>query len=317
VPLEDNRETMPAAERESADAYRLNRARALLSVVIACFNGAETLDRQLAALLGQRAAAPFEVIVADNGSTDGSRELAERYRRQSEAVRIVDASDTRGLAHARNVGAAAAVADALAFCDQDDEVAPGWVDAMAGALAKHQVVAGRLEHDALNQPWAIAVRGRPQSDRLVEWEVEGSPPFAFGCTLGVRRAVHETIGGFDETFVRGCEDVDYCWRLQSAGYPLVFEPAAVTHYRLRHSLRGLYRQALAYGESEAQLFRKHRALGLPRIRRPWLKAARIWVGTARALARSRSRAERAVAVWLLGQRVGRAKGSVKHRVLFP
>lgn len=302
--------------RTAGIGARRDDARAFLSVVIACFNGAEALGRQLDALLSQRASARFEVIVADNGSTDGSRELVERYRSRSEAVRIVDASDSRGLAHARNVGAAAARGELLAFCDQDDEVAPGWLDAMADALAKHDVVAGRLEHDALNEPWAIAVRGRPQAEGLVEWETPGSPPFAFGCTLGVRRAVHEEMGGFDETFERGCEDVDYCWRLQAAGYPLVFEPSAVTHYRLRHSLRGLFRQARAYGESEAQLYRKHRALGLPPIRRPWLKGVRLWSATARAFARARSRPGLALGLWLLGQRVGRAKGSVEHRVVF-
>lgn len=289
----------------------------MLSVVIACFNGAETLSRQLDSLLGQPSSARYEVVVADNGSTDGSRELVERYRRRFEAVRFVDASDRPGLAHARNVGAAASEGDALAFCDQDDEVGAGWIDAMADALAKHDVVAGRLEHEALNESWAIAVRRRPQTDGLVEWEAEGSPLFAFGCTLGVRRAVHESIGGFDEAFVRGCEDVDYCWRLQAAGYALVFEPSAVTHYRLRHSLGGLFRQALAYGESEVLLYRKHRALGLPPIRRPWWKGVRLWGATARAFARARARPGLAVATWLLGQRVGRAKGSVEHRVVFP
>jgi GT2 family glycosyltransferase len=285
--------------------------------VVACLNGVETLDRQLNALLARPATVPFEVVVADNGSTDGSRRVAAEFARRSQAVRVVDASDRAGLAHARNAGAAAAQGDALAFCDQDDEVAPGWVDAMARALAEHDVVAGRLEHDRLNEGWAIAVRGRPQTEALVRFEIEGAPPFAFGCTLGVRRAVHESIGGFDEAFEQGCEDVDYCWRLQSAGHVLAFEPAAVTHYRLRHSLRGIYRQARAYGESEAFLYRKHRALGLPPMRRPGLKAVRIWGATARVLATARSRARLATGVWLLGQRVGRAKGSVANRLLFP
>jgi GT2 family glycosyltransferase len=288
-----------------------------LSVVVACLNGVETIDRQLNALLARPATVPFEVVVADNGSTDGSRRVAAEFARRSQAVRIVDASDKAGLAHARNVGAAAANGDALAFCDQDDEVAPGWVEAMARALADHEVVAGRLEHDRLNEGWAIAVRGRPQTEALVRSEIEGAPHFAFGCTLGVRRAVHEAIGGFDEAFEQGCEDVDYCWRLQSAGHELAFEPAAVTHYRLRNSLGGIYRQARAYGESEALLFRKHRASGLPPIRHPGLKVVRIWGATARVLATARSRERLATGVWLLGQRVGRAKGSVTHRVLFP
>jgi GT2 family glycosyltransferase len=285
-------------------------------VVIAALNGARTLPRQLDALLDQEVAASWEIVVADNGSTDGSRDIVTAYAERAENVRLVDASDGAGLAHARNAGARAARGRDLAFCDQDDEVADGWAAAMVGALEDHEFVAGALEHDRLNPPWAIAVRGRPQVDGLLRYpEFEDHFAFAFGCTLGVRRALHETIDGFDPRFTKGCEDADYCWRLQAAGHPLVFAPAAVTHYRFRSDVRGIFHQGRAYGESEALLYRKHRALGLRPVRHPWRRGARAWAAAVRSAALPLTREQRAVASWRLGHRIGRLSGSLGNWVL--
>jgi GT2 family glycosyltransferase len=260
--------------------------------------------------------AGWEIVVSDNGSTDGSKELVERYAARSSLIRPVDSSDRTGLSHARNVGVREARGRSVAFCDQDDRVAPGWLVAMTTGLRDHELVAGRLEHDLLNDPWTIEVRGRPQSEQLLEYE-DGWLPFAFGCTLGVHAELHERLGGFDETFVNGAEDADYCWRAQSAGAQLILLEEAVTHYRFRHDLGGVYRQARDYGKSEVRLYAKHRPLGLPPARRPARKAARLWAATARAFVRARTRGEFGVAVWLLGQRVGRLRGSLRSRVFLP
>jgi glycosyltransferase involved in cell wall biosynthesis len=288
-----------------------------LTVVIACLNGERTLGRQLDALLRQTVDVWWEIVVSDNGSSDGSREIVETYAARNDSVRLVDSSAQRGLAHARNVGASAARGRDLAFCDQDDEVAPGWASAMLAALDQHDFVAGALEHDRLNEPWTIAVRGRPQAEGLLEYPELEYLPFAFGCTLGVRRALHEAIGGFDPSFTNGCEDADYCWRMQRLGHELAFVPEAVTHYRFRADLAGIYRQARDYGRSEARLYAKHRALGLPRLRHPWLRALRAWASTLRSSLTPVTRSRRAAALWRLGQRVGRLTGSLHHRVLLP
>jgi GT2 family glycosyltransferase len=284
--------------------------------VVACFNGAATLGDQLDALLAQDAAVDWEIVVSDNGSTDGSRELVERYAAHSSLVRPAESSDRAGLSHARNVGARQARGRSIAFCDQDDQVAAGWLAAMATGLREHELVAGRLEHDLLNDAWTSEVRGRPQSEELLEYE-DGWLPFAFGCTLGVRADLHERLGGFDEAFVKGAEDADYCWRAQRAGAQLILLEDAVTHYRFRHDLGGVYRQARDYGESEVRLYAKHRPLGLPPARRPVWKAGRLWAATGRAFLQARTRGQIGVAVWLLGQRVGRARGSLRSRVLLP
>src|SRR4029079_2434120 len=232
-----------------------------ISVVIACFNGASTLTEQLDALSAQHLDEPWEVIVSDNGSSDGSQELVRKRSASLRGLSLVEASSSSGLSHARSVGATHASGRSLAFCDQDDRVAPDWLTAMTTALREHDLVAGRPEHARLNEPWTIEVRGRPQADELLAYET-GTMRFAFGCTIGVRAELHRRLGGFDEGLDRGAEDADYCWRAQQLGVPLTFVAEAITHYRYRDTLAGIYRQARNYGESEAQLCAKHRALGL-------------------------------------------------------
>jgi GT2 family glycosyltransferase len=276
-----------------------------------------TIGAQLDALEAQHADAGCEVIVSDNGSTDDTAEVARGYSARHPWIKLIDSSDRPGVAHARNVGVDAASAASIAFCDQDDVVGAGWLAAMVSALEQHEFVAGRLEHDLLNPPWVVEALGRPQAEGLLWYEEGGHLPFAFGCTLGVRKEIHHTAGGFDERFVKGAEDTDYCWRLQLLGHRLVFIPDAVTHYRFRHDLVGLFRQARAYGESEVQLYKKHQAVGLPRLRRPWVKALRLWLGAIRATLRARDRARRATAAWTWGQRIGRLTASLTQRVPFP
>lgn len=68
---------------------------------------------------------------------------------------MIDASDKKGAAHARNVGASVTKGEALAFCDADDEVAPGWVAAMGEVLSKYDFIAGRNQHWKLNEFWLV------------------------------------------------------------------------------------------------------------------------------------------------------------------
>src|SRR5262245_10940945 len=114
---------------------------------------AATIGAQLEALANQSWSEPWEIIVSDNGSRDDSVRVVERYAARIPHLRLVDSSDRRGAAHARNVGARAAAAPALAFCDADDEVGAGWVAAMGTALATHDFVACRIDVGKLNQDW--------------------------------------------------------------------------------------------------------------------------------------------------------------------
>lgn len=282
-----------------------------LSVIVPCFNGAKTIAVQLEALANQDWSGPWEVIVSDNGSTDGSMAIVEQYQERLPNLRVVDASDRPGGAHARNVGARAATGDALAFCDADDEVAPGWVAAMVEALSTHDFVAGRLESEKLNTSWVREVRGEgPQQDGLQGYIYPPYLPHAASCNLGIKRSLYEAVGEFDESQI--LHDTDYCWRVQLAGTELHFIPDVVVHYRYRDTLGGTYRQARNYGEYNVILYKKYRRLGMPQL--SWKTSVKAWVRLLRRLLRIRCRKDLAKWVWSFCWRMGRLQGSVKHRV---
>ena len=283
---------------------------AMLTVVIPCRNEAGRLAGQLRALAAQRGDAEFEVVVSDNGSTDATREVAGRFAGELD-LRIVDSSGRRGRSHACNVGARAARGDRVAFVDADDEVAPGYVAAMAEALSRSEFVAARLDCETLNGGWPAASREPFQHDGPLD--VFGFLPFAIGCSLGVSRRAFDLVGGFTDD-VPYAEDVEFCWLLQLRGVPLAFAPDAVVRYRYRDTLRGLYRQTRGYGLGQAALYRKFRRHGMPGRSLPLTVREWYWVFRAVTILRSR----RGAALWfhMLGYRVGRLRGSVRFRTLY-
>jgi len=299
----------------TASAYSLNDSPLKLSVVIPCLNAAATLGVQLAALAGQRWEGEWEVIVADNGSTDNSQQIVESYRDRLPSLKLVDASDRQGQAHARNLGAAAATGDAFLFCDADDEVGPGWLAALGRVLAQHDFVACRYDNEKLNPVWVRRTHLNPQKDGLTSYDYPPFLPHAGGGGLGVSRRAHETVQGFDET-LPALEDTDYCWRLQLAGFQLHFVPDAVVNIRHRGDLGSIYRQGVSYGLHNVMIYERYRGQGMPRL--GWLPGVRKWLSLLlRTPLLLLSREGRARWMWQLGWRVGRIQGCFRYRVVAP
>ncbi len=279
-----------------------------LTVVIPCRNGARTIAGQLEALARQNWSGSWEVVVSDNGSTDGTVAVVESYRHRLPALRVVDSSDRAGANHARNAGVDAASGRSVVFCDDDDEVADGWLPAIADALHVHEFVAATLETRKLNSSWT---RDPRQAQGLRNTD-PSFLPYAFSAGLGIRRALHQAIGGFDEDFVGGAEDVDYCFQAQLHGAELHWVPQAVVHYRIRQDLRGIYRQGRSYSRGDVRLYKKYRPLGMKW--QPARRAVKFWLlCLPRLLLAVRSRDALALWVWRLGRRVGCLQGSLSHR----
>jgi glycosyltransferase involved in cell wall biosynthesis len=283
-----------------------------LSVVIPCRNEAARIGAQLDRLAEQSWSEPWEIVVADNGSTDATVAVVRRYQERLDNLRVADASNRSGVNHARNVGAATARGEFVVFCDADDEVQPGWLAAMGEALRTHDLVAGRLDSSTLNEPWSAALRGTAQVNGPARF---GKLSYAHGANLGVRRALHQRVGGFDEDFVGGADDVDYSWRLRQVGVEPHFEPRAVVAYRFRNDLRSLFGQARFYGVGAVTLYRKHRHEGLPAQRHPWLLGALSWLGLFKSLPLPPSKRALATFAWNLGWKVGMLEGSSRNRVV--
>src|SRR4051812_35758571 len=120
-----------------------------VSVVLAVRDVGATIDRQLGALAAQAGDGLFEVIVSDNGSTDDTLARVQAWSHRL-PLRIVDASDRRGSAYARNVGVAASSGARILMCDGDDVVSSSWVSALAGALCTADLATGPYEWAVLN-----------------------------------------------------------------------------------------------------------------------------------------------------------------------
>jgi GT2 family glycosyltransferase len=298
-----------------ADQQRhgVERADVAVSVVLACRNAEDHLAQQLRALAAQTVRESWELVVVDNGSTDASMSIVASFRSQLPALTIVHAADRIGAGAVRNVGARAARADLLVFCDADDEVASGWLAAMTEALRNHDLVSAKLDHEKLNQPWLLRVRaphaGLPNTHPLFM-------PYTLGAALGVKRSVHEEIGGFNEAYLGAGEDRDYCYRAQLAGFTLVLAPDAVVHYRHRRTITGIYRQSRDYGRARVQLYRDYRHLGMPRPSP--LRSVVGWVVAPVKLLYALTARHRLLS-WVsrMGKRVGRLQASVRYRVLSP
>jgi glycosyltransferase involved in cell wall biosynthesis len=205
------------------------------------YNAAATIGEQLDALAGQTVH-DFEVVVADNGSTDDGPSIVAVH---PVGARLVDASQQRGPGHARNVGSDAASGERLLYCDADDVADPHWVEALSGALDTWDLVGGQIEGNSLN----------PSNHRWVgDWLacLSAKPlPFWGAGNLAVRRSVLSEIGGWEGALpCRAGEDVELCWRAQLAGFSLGYEENAVMYRRCRGTLRDHAIQQYHYGYSQ-------------------------------------------------------------------
>ena len=285
-----------------------------LSVIIPCFNAADTIAAQLEALADQHWSEPWEVVVSDNGSTDDSLKIVERYRERLPNLRIVDSSDRQGSSHARNLGALVATGEVFLFCDSDDEVAPGWVAAMGEAVFRHDFVTCSLDTEKLNALWLQKSWRNGQRDGPMQF-YPLYLPCGGSCCLGVKRSLHEAVGGFDESML-AMVDIDYCWRIQLAGTKLHFVAYTAIYYRYPKKFSRMYSQMRGLGKNAAFLYKRYQHLGMPRLSRPWKTSTVALSGLLRRLPRIRSKQDLAVWVRAFGLYVGRLQGSIKNRVIY-
>jgi glycosyltransferase involved in cell wall biosynthesis len=283
-----------------------------LSVVIPCRNGASTLPELLDALAEQTWGGSWEVVVADNGSTDGSVGIVESYAARLPRLRIVEATGKGGPAHAMNVGAAVADGRFLAFCDSDDVVGERWLSALGDALAIEPFVAAAQDVRRLNPQWLWKTRDE-LGQHLPVTRFPPHLPYAGAGTIGILKELHELVGGFDEEIGAQFE-IDYAFRLAARGITPVLIPEAVLHYRWRTSVGANFRQGRWYAEGRAVIEGRYRSepLGALEIVR-WPVAG--WREILRWIPQIRNRGGRTRLAWLLGWQVGRYHAGFKHGVL--
>jgi glycosyltransferase involved in cell wall biosynthesis len=290
----------------------------VISVIVPAWNAARFLPDQLSALAGQRYRGEWELVVADNGSSDATLAVLTSWRDRFPSLRVVDASARAGPAAARNIGAEHAAGEVLAFTDADDVVAPSWLGAAARLDDGEQADRDQADRDRfVTGPLVRFLDGTPPPVLSPAGSARapvhlGFLPYAGGTNFIVDRAAFEREGGFDERRRTG-EDVDLSWRLQLAGISLRPVPEAQVAVRCRDDARSVLRQYYRYGHDDVVLYREFRDRGVPR--QPFGPAARSYLGLVARLPLLRRPDEREAWLHQLGRRSGRLIGSVRARTL--
>jgi N-acetylglucosaminyl-diphospho-decaprenol L-rhamnosyltransferase len=257
-----------------------------LSIIIVSFNARADLERCLDSLGDHPPGVPHEVIVVDNGSSDGSADAARRHA----GVQVMAMAGNRGFAAANNAGIRASTGASLLLLNSDTVVPGGAIDRLLAALGRHPDAAAA-------GPRLVDAHGRAELSfgRMIgpftEWRRqrlmrrharldaaalalidamtrrEQFPDWVSGACLLVRRADAEAVGLLDERFFMYTEDVDFCAALRARGRRILFTPEAeVVHLRGRSVASAPAATRAAYRRSHLAFYEKHHPAFAPFLR---------------------------------------------------
>lgn len=273
---------------------------ARLSVIVPTFQRRDLVVQLVQALGRQRCDAPFEVVVVVDGSTDGTAEALGAFAAELPLRLVVQPN--RGLARARNRGAAEAVGEILLFLDDDMDPDPSLIaehdrSHRAGADAVTGVIPLHPDSPPTLLAHGVGVWADDQARRMAEPGYVARFDEVVNGQLSVRRDVFERLGGFDERFTAGGsygnEDLDFAYRLLEGGHRVVHNPRAVSRQRYIVDAATHLRQYAHAGEADVTFARKypemaewifakpraqarvHRVLWRPVLRAPRLAALAV------------------------------------------
>ncbi|HLW70817.1 MAG TPA: glycosyltransferase [Candidatus Binataceae bacterium] len=236
------------------------------SVIIPAFNAAATIARTVECVLAQTSS-DFEIIVVDDGSTDSTREVLERYAAQ---IRIVSQAN-RGLSAARNAGASLARARWLALLDADDTWTADKLEEIARALPLYPDavmlfsdaicfdLSGTIAHGPFMPP---QLAHAPSREEMMAGRFQILPSSAV-----IRRDTWERAGGFSEEFhgASGFEDA-WFWLLLREQGPFAYLPARLVNYRVAPLITRLERYRPGFAIFTRLVRERYGVAGEPLIR---------------------------------------------------
>jgi glycosyltransferase involved in cell wall biosynthesis len=221
----------------------MDHSKPLVSVVIPVYNGERYLAEAIQSVLDQTYR-NFEVIVVDDGSTDGSASVVKRY---GETIRYIHQSNG-GVCKSRNTGIAVAQGDYLAFLDQDDLWLPGKLAVQVAYLDSHPEVG------AVYSQCEVKGKGWLRSSLYYAMPVKDD---IFGIMSGtcllmtasmIRREVLRKIGGFDEALIgAGAEDIDLTIRLTQVA-KIAYLPQILAVYRVHATNNSMNSERLLHNQ---------------------------------------------------------------------
>lgn len=217
----------------------------VVSIIIPVFNRVELTRQCLSSLFATTRTPGHEIIIVDNGSTDGTGTFLAEMAASHDNLHIVQNKENIGFAKANNQAVRSAAGNYLLFLNNDTEPQPGWLaelleiaenDQTTGAVASKLLYPNRtIQHAGV-----IIVNDKQNGDPLLARNryvgqpadhVDANQPMVYqaltaACLL-VRKSAFQGVGGFDESYWNGYEDVDLCFKLRENGWNLVYQPRSV------------------------------------------------------------------------------------------
>jgi glycosyltransferase involved in cell wall biosynthesis len=230
----------------------------LVSIITPVYNAQTSLAETLESLLrlGQNHA--IEIIVVNDGSTDDSLAIAQRFKERADVPFHVLSKENGGEASALNCGWRQAVGAYVAILEADVQVSPDWLDLTLPTLelqAKAMAVGGMLE----------TPKGDPWISRLAGYDVEAKlrsqgreVRHLTSANVLYRHGAFEIAGPFDERLINASLDAVFNARLLSAGYVLIFEPKAKVKHHYKSTFSEYLKRHFAY--ARYRVFAQHMAL---------------------------------------------------------
>ncbi|MBP9212585.1 MAG: glycosyltransferase, partial [Bacteroidetes bacterium] len=222
------------------------------SVIIPVFNKVELTRACMKALYGTLSSDQFELIIVDNASTDGTKEYLRELQKQQSNVLVIENRSNLGFSKANNIGARAASGTHLLFLNNDTEPTIGWLDHLHAVYREESsvgIVGARLlypnrtiqhagiEFLPLQQPVSFEGYGsvnvvpdhpyRNQAEDHPAANIRRSMDMVTGACLLIEASLYKKVGGFNESYQNGCEDIDLCLKVRNNGLQVIYEPKAV------------------------------------------------------------------------------------------
>ncbi|OGE34526.1 hypothetical protein A3C32_04250 [Candidatus Daviesbacteria bacterium RIFCSPHIGHO2_02_FULL_41_14] len=217
------------------------------SIIIATYNGERYLEKCLSSVF-KTIYPKFEVIIVDDGSTDGSLQIINKYKNAQDLIFIRN-NQNIGLVKSRNKAIKKSTGDILVFLDNDTEVDKKWIVGLSEVfLSDNSIGAAQCKmFDIKNRKtiqqagmklipftgFGVTIGRGEKDSKKYKFPME---IISLGASLAVRKSVTKVIGGFDENLFHYCDDLDFSWRVWIAGFRIMLAPnAKVYHYLKVHN----------------------------------------------------------------------------------
>jgi glycosyltransferase involved in cell wall biosynthesis len=217
----------------------------MISIIICTYNRDRVLEETVRSFLeSQTEGIDHELLIVDNNSTDGTREISERYAMRHPQIRYLN-EPLQGHPYAKNRGIRESRGDIIAFVDDDVFFSDGWLPAVDSSFERHPdvgCIGGRvIPHFEIDRPswvedeilWIYGITRYGDREREIR-----PPEIPIGCNMAFRRSVFEQLGDFHTSLGRtpgsllsGDED-HFLHRVVNAGMKIFYSPDAQVSHRI-------------------------------------------------------------------------------------